>query len=67
VWVDPETNALSTQAGTSDLHWCDKVIKNDVLGRAGWKKIAKKRYPFLVDTNIFCKHIDLTTGRTWPM
>ena len=65
-WVDPETNAISMQAGTSDLNFCDKVIKGDVLGRAGWKKIAKKKYPFLVDTQIFCRHIDLTSGQMWP-
>jgi hypothetical protein len=65
-WCDPETNQTSMQAGTSDLRWCDEVIKKDVLRRAGWKAIGKKKYPFLVDTNLFCKHIDLTTGRQWP-
>ena len=66
VWFDPETGGFNARSGTSDLDWCDKVMKGNVLGRAGWKKIVKKKYPFLVDTNIFCKHIDLTTGRLWP-
>lgn len=66
VWVDPETGGLNSQCGTSDLNWCDKVMKGNIIGRAGWKDIAKKKYPFLVDTNLFCKHIDLTTGRQWP-
>jgi hypothetical protein len=66
VWVDPESNHLHMTSGTSDLHWCDRVMKEDVLRRAGWPKIGKKRYPFLVDTTIFCKHIELTTGRQWP-
>jgi hypothetical protein len=66
VWMDPETNNLNMQCGTSDLAWCDRVIKENVLRRAGWKKIAKEKYPFLVDTKIFCKHIELNTGVQWP-
>lgn len=38
-----------------------------IVGDTGWKKIAKKEFPFLVDTNIFCKHIDLTSGKTYPI
>jgi len=67
MWSDPETNQPRAAAGTSDLFWCDRVIKEKVLQRAGWKNIAKKQYPFLIDTNIFATHIDLQTGKTYPM
>lgn len=66
-WTDPETGIGKMEGGTSDLYWCDTVMKNKVLERTGWKKIAKKEFPFLVDTNIFCKHIDLTSGKTYPI
>lgn len=66
VWVDPETNQSASGMGTSDIYWCDRVMKEDVLRRAGWKQIAKRKYPFLIDTRIFCKHIDLTTGVQYP-
>lgn len=66
VWFDPETGPKGT-VGTSDLYWCDRVMKENVLERAGWKKIAKRKNPFLIDTRIYCKHIDLTTGRQYPL
>ncbi len=53
-------------SGTSDIYWCHRVINENVLKRAGWPKIGKKKYPFLCDTSIFCKHIDLQTGESWP-
>jgi hypothetical protein len=65
VWMDPETNSLNMQCGTSDLNWCDRVMKGDVLRRAGWKKISEQKWPFLVDTKIHCGHIELNTGRMW--
>lgn len=63
---DPATGEWSRLQGTSDLFWCKRVIKEKVLERAGWKNIAKKQYPFLVDSNIFCRHIDLSTGTQYP-
>jgi len=66
-WKDPETGGNKLQSGTSDLFWCDRVLKEKVLERTGWKYVARKRYPFLIDTNIFCKHIDLQTGKTYPL
>jgi hypothetical protein len=58
IGFDPQTMAWSAQSGTEDLAWCDKVRKTGVLKRAGWTDVAKKRYPFLIDTNVFCKHIN---------
>lgn len=66
-WEDPETGARLSAVGTSDLYWCDRIMKENVLQRAGWKKIGEQKYPFLVDTNMFCKHIDLSTGFQYPM
>jgi hypothetical protein len=63
---DPLTNTHAVNTGTSDLEWCHRVIRERVLQRAGWPKIGRKKYPFLCDTRIFCKHIDLATGRSYP-
>ena len=66
VMYDVNTKTFSCGQGTSDLNWCHRVIEEKILQRSGWKKIAKKKYPFLCDTNIFCQHIDLPTGRVFP-
>ena len=58
MWFDPEYNTWRLAIGTEDLDWCNRVIEGNVLERAGWKKFQKKKYPFLIDTRIFCKHID---------
>ncbi len=63
---DPETNTYCGETGTSDLTWCHRVIDEKILQRSGWPKIGRKKYPFLCDTNIFCKHIDLMTGKQFP-
>lgn len=47
--------------GTSDLFFCDQILKENVLERAGWKR--RKPWPFLVDTSIRCGHIDRSTGQ----
>lgn len=66
MWPDPEIG-MRLYSATSDLDWCKKVIDNKVLKRAGWPKLAKKKYPLLCDTSIFCKHIDLQTGTQYPI
>ncbi len=66
VWTDPETGASQSEVGTSDLAWCDRVIDKGYLKRAGWAKVGRRKYPFLVDTNIFCTHIDLSSGKQYP-
>lgn len=63
---DEHTGNRVRQQGTSDLHWCRRVIREDVLRRAGWATIAKKPHPFLCDTNLLCRHIDLSTGKQFP-
>lgn len=65
-WFDVETAQVNQTQGTSDLDWCTRVIEDKVFERAGWGSIQKKKYPFLIDTNIFVRHID-KSGRMYPV
>jgi len=60
---------FKAQLGTQDLFFFDKLLADNkkILKEAGWKKIARKKYPFLCDTNIFCKHIDRGSGKQYPL
>jgi hypothetical protein len=51
-------------SGTSDLYWCDRVMRENVIERAGWK-VKDKKNPFLIDTRLFCKHIN-QNGEQFP-
>jgi hypothetical protein len=64
-WFDEETGSYNTVTGTSDLEWCTRVIEGDYLKKAGFDKIGKKKYPFLVDTSILCRHIT-PNGEIFP-
>jgi len=64
-WADPENGKFNLVGGTEDLPWCDRIIKDKVLERSGWKEIGKLKYPFLMDTSIFCQHID-NNGFKYP-
>lgn len=66
VWYDPELQNFNTLTGTSDLLFCSRIINENVLEKAGWPKLAKEKFPFLVDTNIFARHIDRNTGEQYP-
>ena len=57
-YYDPEKMGWFNSTGTEDLQWCTRVMEGDFFTKAGWPKFAKKKYPFLLDTAIFCKHID---------
>ncbi len=67
MWMDPETRDTSAVTGTEDLTWCTRVMEEKILQRAGWEKHCKKypKWPFLLDTSIFCQHID-PNGRKFP-
>jgi hypothetical protein len=52
-------------SGTEDLYWCKLVAEGDYITKAGWPKVGKKEHQFLIDTNIFCRHID-TNGVMYP-
>jgi hypothetical protein len=58
-WYDPEQDRYFAQMGTSDLFLCDRIIKEKILEKTGWKKFGNLQYPFLIDTKIFCQQIDL--------
>jgi len=65
VWYDPSSDAFHALSGTEDIHWCDKVVVNRIFEKAGWPQYQAMRYPFLVDTNIYCKHISFD-GMQYP-
>jgi hypothetical protein len=54
----------NTISGTSDLYWCDRVMRENVIERAGWK-VPDPKNPFMLDTNLFCKHINMS-GEQFP-
>jgi len=58
VWFDPMKRSWYTATGTEDIRLCDKIMENDIFRKAGWPEYADKEFPFLIDTEIFCKHID---------
>ncbi len=66
VWYDAENRRIQYAGGTSDLTWCSRVMKDNILERAGWE-VKDKKNPFLCDTSIFCMHIDLATGIQYPI
>jgi len=59
------TSQVSTFSGTSDLNWCNRVMDEGYFTKSGWGKFQRKKYPFLVDTSIFCRHINLD-GSIYP-
>ncbi len=65
LWFDPESNQFNTAQGTSDLEWCTQVMHGDYLVKAGYTEFKDNKYPFLVDTTIFAKHIEMT-GEQFP-
>jgi hypothetical protein len=65
VSFDPQLG-VNRHEGTQDLFFFDRVIENDVLKKCGFKKAARRKWPFLCDTSIFCQHIDRQTGRQYP-
>jgi hypothetical protein len=58
VWYDPESRTWFTATGTEDLKFCADIVEKDIFKKAGWPAYSKKKYPFLIDTSIYCKHID---------
>jgi len=66
-WYNAETDTANMAAGTSDLEWCKRVMREDWLRRAGWGEFAIQHgdYPYLVDTGIFCRHIN-PDGTQYP-
>jgi len=65
-WMDQEKGSYIANAGTSDMAWCKRVIEGDFFTKAGFPEYAKKKYPFLIDTSLFVRHID-NSGVQWPL
>jgi hypothetical protein len=65
LWTDPETKSHNTLNGTSDLAWCTRVMKGGYFAKAGWHDYEEKRWPFLVDTRLACKHCN-PNGEMFP-
>ena len=65
VVLDPNSNDFFVTQGTTDLNFCNELIRDGVLEAAGWPEYQKKEFPFLVDTSIFVQHID-NDGIKWP-
>lgn len=66
ITTGPEGRGWNTYAGTEDLAWCNRVIAGKYLQKAGFKKIGEQKYPFLIDTNMFCKHMT-NDGMIYPL
>lgn len=66
VWFDETQGAYVHEVGTSDLAWCKRIQKDNIFEKAGWKKYQKMKYPYLIDTSLFVKHID-ENGRQFPV
>lgn len=66
-FFNESTGAQETLVGTSDLDFCNKVIKGDYLARAGWPELAKEKYPICLDSQIQCVHIDRVSGVQYPI
>lgn len=57
-WLDPVDITWKVRSGTEDLDFCWRVIDNEWFKKAGWPEYQKKKYPFLIDTGLFCGHIN---------
>jgi hypothetical protein len=66
VWFDEAAGISRTSQGTSDLDFCTRVIEGGYLTKAGYPDLDRLQYPFVVDTRIFCKHIERSTGEQFP-
>jgi hypothetical protein len=65
-FYDPEGRGMKMFKGTEDLPWYSRIMKEDIFKKAGWSKFQRKKYPFLCDTSVFCKHIDFD-GKQYPL
>lgn len=65
IFFDPTGRDHMITQGTTDLNFCNQLIKDKIFEKAGWPQYQKKEFPFLVDTSIFVKHIGMD-GIQWP-
>lgn len=65
-WFDESKGSIEMLIGTSDLDFCTRVINGNYLAEH-WPKLAKEKYPLIIDTNINCMHIDRNSGTKYPL
>lgn len=65
IWYDPKKGGMASKCGTTDLAWCNRIMEERLFEKCGWSEYQDKKYPFLVDTNIFVRHID-ANGNVFP-
>lgn len=66
IWYDPENAGFKSEVGTSDLMLCQRIMRDKIFEKSGWGNYQKMKYPFLVDTNLFTRHID-PSGVMYPI
>lgn len=64
-WYDPEARNWYAMSGTEDLSLCSKIIEEGIFKKAGWPDYDGLEFPFLLDTNIFGRHVD-NDGKQYP-
>lgn len=62
---NPETQSWYRATGTEDLDLCSRIMREDIFEKAGWGTFQKKEFPFICDTNVFCRHINWE-GQIFP-
>jgi hypothetical protein len=67
VFSDAALGTYQKLVGTSDLFFCDQLKEKGILRKAGWSKLARQQYPYLVDTGINCGHIDRESGMVYQI
>jgi hypothetical protein len=66
VSFDPQMGCTRYSNTSSDLQFCQRVKQEKAFEVCGWPEIQKQEYPILVDTNLFCRHIDMN-GVQFPI
>jgi len=56
-FYDPETRGWFNLGATEDLTLCTRIMRDNIFAKAGWKEFQRKKFPFLIDTKLFCRHI----------
>lgn len=66
VWFDQELSGWQKSVGTEDLFFYNRIMKEKIMAKAGFPELEGKKFPFLCDTGVFCRHID-ESGRQFPI
>lgn len=65
-YFDEAKGGVVNTGGTTDLNWCKRIKRDNLFEKAGWTEFKDREFPYLVDTNIFVKHID-QNGVVYPI